>query len=181
LLAGAHPDFAPDWGRFQSVYGLMRDLDASATLAWLAQSVTAVGVAMIVWFVWRSTVRYALKAATLSTAALIATPYVFSYDLVAIAIPTAFLAKDQIRCGFLRGEQTVMLALFGAILAILVIFRDPPVGITFGSIPIGPVVMITLLGMILRRVLCRGRQPMSELEIGRKPFASAAGQMLPAF
>jgi hypothetical protein len=97
-----------------------------------------------------------MKAATLSAATLIATPYAFAYDLAAIAIPIAFLARDQIRCGLLWGEQTILLALFGSVLAVLVIFADRPGGTTFGSVPLGPVVMIALLGVTLRRAFCGG-------------------------
>jgi len=109
-----------------------------------------------VWLVWRSGVRYALKAAALSAATLIATPYAFAYDLATIAIPIAFLASDQIRCGLLRGEQTILLTLFATVLITLVIFADRPVGTTFGSVPLGPIVMITLLGVVLRRAFYRG-------------------------
>jgi arabinofuranan 3-O-arabinosyltransferase len=150
----ADPD--SNWGLLQTVYGLIRDLHSGAAPAWAMQGVTTVGVAIIVWLVWRSGVRYALKAATLSAATLIATPYAFAYDLAAIAIPIAFLASDQIRYGFLRGEQTILLALFGTVLAILGIFADRPIGTTFGSVPLGPVVVITLLGLALRRAFCRG-------------------------
>jgi arabinofuranan 3-O-arabinosyltransferase len=146
LVAGGHAHPTPDWGYIQTIYGLVRALHGGAAVAWLAQGATAVGVAIIVWLVWRSPVRYSLKAATLSAAALIATPYAFATDLAAIVIPVAFLASDQIRCGLLRGEQTVMIALFGASFVILV---------TFGSTPLGPVVMITLLCVILRRAVER--------------------------
>ncbi len=71
-------------------------------------------MAAIVWLVWRSPVRYALKAATLSAGALLATPYAFAYDFAAIAIPVAFLAKDQIELRLAEGEQTTLLALFVA-------------------------------------------------------------------
>ena len=161
LIQGGMNLFAdPDsnWGLLQTVYGLARYLGGGAALAWAAQAVTTVGVAIIVGLIWRSEARYALKAATLSAATLIATPYAFAYDLAAIAIPIAFLASDQIRCGLLRGEQTILLALFGTALAVLVIFADRPVGTTFGSVPLGPVVMITLLGVALRRAFCRGEQ-----------------------
>ena len=149
----ADPD--SNWGLLQTVYGLIRDLHGGAAAAWAMQGVATVGVAIIVWLVWRSEVRYALKAATLSAAALIATPYAFAYDLAAIAIPVAFLASDQIRCGLLRGEQTILLALFGTVLVALVIFADRPVGTTFGAVPLGPFVVITLLGVALRRAFCR--------------------------
>ena len=140
-----------DWGYLQSVYGLIRTLHASAALAWLAQGTVVLAVAIIVWFVWRSPVRYSLKAATLSASALIATPYAFAYDLPVLAIPVAFLARDQIRCGLLQAEQTILIGLFAVILALLVVFQDRPGEITFGSIPLGPVVITTLLCMILRR------------------------------
>jgi arabinofuranan 3-O-arabinosyltransferase len=152
----ADPD--SNWGLLQTVYGLVRYLGGDAAPAWAAQGVTTVGVAIIVGLIWRSEARYALKAATLSAATLIATPYAFAYDLAAIAIPIAFLASDQIRCGLLRGEQTVLLALFGTVLAVLVIFADRPVGTTFGSVPLGPVMMIIFLGVALRRAFWRGEQ-----------------------
>jgi hypothetical protein len=56
--------------------------------------------ATIVWLVWPSSVRYSLKMATLAAAALVAPPYAFAYDMAAIAVPAAFLARDPIRHGF---------------------------------------------------------------------------------
>jgi arabinofuranan 3-O-arabinosyltransferase len=136
---------SPDWGfLLQSVYGLILVLHGGAALAWLTQGVATAGVAIIVWLVWRSPVHYAQKAATLSTAALMATPYAFAYDLAAIAIPVAFLASDQIRCGLLRGEQTTMITLFVASLAVIP---------TAGKAPVGAVILVALLCLILRRTL----------------------------
>lgn len=129
---------------FQTVYGLILVSHAGAALAWLAQGVATVGVGVIVWLVWRSPVRYALKAATLAAGALIAAPHVLAYDLAAIVIPVAFLASDQIRYGLLRGEQTTMIALFVASLAVIP---------TAGKAPVGAVMLVTLLCLILRRTL----------------------------
>jgi arabinofuranan 3-O-arabinosyltransferase len=152
LLAAGNDDPTAEWGYLQTVYGVVRNLNGGATLAWLVQGAATSGAAIIVWLVWRSPVRYALKAATLAAAALLSTPYAFAYDMAAIAVPVAFLASDQVRHGFLRGEQIILIGLFGASLAVLVAFGDRPGGITFGSTPIGPLVMITLLGVIVRRV-----------------------------
>jgi arabinofuranan 3-O-arabinosyltransferase len=136
-------------GYFQTVYGLIRYLNGGATLAWLAQGVATAGTVVIVWLVWRSSAHYVLKAAILSAAALIATPYAFGYDLAVIALPCAFLASDQIDHGVLRGEQMVTLALFIAGLSILP---------TAGGAPVGALIVLALLCVILRRVLCfRGR------------------------
>jgi len=135
------------WGDLQTVYGLIRALHGGAGLAWLSQGATTLAVTIIVWLVWRSPTRYALKAATLSTAALIATPRLFAYDIAAIAIPVAFLAKDQRYWGALMGEQTIALALFVAGLCIIP---------TAGRAPVGALILITLLCLILRRALHQG-------------------------
>jgi arabinofuranan 3-O-arabinosyltransferase len=140
-----------DWGYLQTVYGLIRSLHGSARLAWLAQGLTALMSAVIVWIVWRSQTRYALKAATLSAAALIATPYAFAYDMAAIVIPAAFLATDQLRRGLLRGDQTIWIVLFGAPLIVLIILGDSVGGPTFGGTPVSLLTVIALFGVILRR------------------------------
>jgi arabinofuranan 3-O-arabinosyltransferase len=152
LFAGGQADGLDDWGRIQTVYGIVRLLHGGAGLASLLQAVSTLVFTLIVWIVWRSAARHALKAAVFSAAALIATPYAFSYDLAAIAVPVAFLVADQLRHGLLRGEQTVLLALFGGLLAALVVFQDPPEGLTFGSLPLGPVLVIPLLALVVRRL-----------------------------
>lgn len=136
---------SPDWGfMLQTVYGLILVLHGGAALAWLGQGLATILATVTVWLVWRSTVRYSLKAATLSAAALIATPYAFAYDLAAIAVPVAFLATDQMRFGVLRGEQTTMIMLFFLSLAIIP---------TTGKAPVGALILIALFWLILRRVL----------------------------
>jgi arabinofuranan 3-O-arabinosyltransferase len=132
------------WGYLQTVYGFVRTFHGSAALAWLCQGMTALVVAVFVWLVWRSPVSYPLKAATLSAAALIVIPRVFAYDMAAIAIPVAFLAKDQMCRGLLKGEQTIALALFVASLSIIP---------SAGKAPVGALILLTLLAMILRRAL----------------------------
>jgi arabinofuranan 3-O-arabinosyltransferase len=133
------------WGfLLQTVYGLTRVLHGGAQLAWLLQCATTVALGLIVWMIWRSSVRYSLKAATLSASALMASPYAFVYDMAAIAIPAAFLASDQIRHGLLRGEQTTLLAVF-----VISLVEIP----CAGRAPVGAVLLIALLCLILHRAL----------------------------
>jgi len=132
------------WGDFQTIYGLIRVFHGSAFLAWFVQMLATLGAAIIVWLVWRSTMRYSLKAATLSTAAFIATPYGWGYDMAALAVPTAFLAADQIRHGSSKQELSTMILLFAACYMVFILF---------GSRPLGPVVEIALLRLILSRDL----------------------------
>jgi hypothetical protein len=153
LNLGAGPD--SNWGYLQTVYGLIRSLHGSANTAWLAQGLTTIATVVIVWIVWQSRARYPLKAATLSAAALIATPYAYAYDMAAIVVPAAFLATDQLRRGLLRGDKTIWLILFGAPLAVLVTLGDDAGGPTFGGTPVSLLAVTVLFGAILRRA----RQP----------------------
>jgi arabinofuranan 3-O-arabinosyltransferase len=158
------PGSAPSiWPPVQTVHGLVRALHCSETLAALAQGCTTAGVAMIVWLVWRSPVRYQLKAAILSAATLITTPFAWVHDLTVIAIPVAFLASDQIGSGLLRGEQTIVIALFGAAGATLLIA---------GTLPLGSVIVIALVGAILRRVVREHGEPRPAVTASRLTEAS---------
>jgi hypothetical protein len=103
--------------------------------------------------IWRSRVCYELKAAILSAAALLATPYAFAYDMAAIVIPAAFLAADQLRRGFLRGEKTMWILLFGAPLAVLATLGDNAGGTTFGGTPVCLFAAFMLFSVILCRAL----------------------------
>jgi arabinofuranan 3-O-arabinosyltransferase len=141
------------WGYLQTVYGLIRSLHGDAALAWLAQGAVTLGTAVIVWLAWRSGTRYPLKAALLSAATLLATPYAFAYDMAAVVIPAAFLARDQLSRGLLLGDKTLWIILFGVPLAVLVTLGDNVGGPTFGGTPVGLFAAILLLGMILRRAI----------------------------
>ena len=149
LVADPTANSAQSWGKLQTVYGLLRYLNAGGSLAWSAQGATTFAAVLLVWFVWKSRFRYQLKAATLAAAALLATPYAFATDMAEIVIPAAFLVSDQTRWGVLRCEQTIMIALVAMSFLIL---------LAFGRVPLGPVVIIALLGMILRRGVYRGGQ-----------------------
>jgi hypothetical protein len=130
------------WGLLQTILGLVHVLHGGAVLAWVAQGLTTLGAALLVFLVWRSSTRYTIKAATLSAAALLATPYAYAYDMAAIAIPVAFLARDQICCGSTRGEQLALMVLFLASFGIF---------FTAGQGAVGAPVLVTLLYLIVRR------------------------------
>jgi arabinofuranan 3-O-arabinosyltransferase len=151
LSLGADPD--SNWGYLQTAYGLIHSLHGPAHLAWLVQGLVTLGGAVTVWIIWRSRVCYELKAAILSAAALLATPYAFAYDMAGIVIPAAFLATDQLRRGSLRGEKTMWILLFGAPLAVLATLGDNAGGTTFGGTPVCLFAAFMLFCVILRRAL----------------------------
>jgi hypothetical protein len=157
LIAQAALNFATDpdsnWAYLQTAYGLIRALRGGAGLAWLIQGLITVGSAVIIWFMWRSRISYELKAAVLSAAALVSTPYAFAYDMAAIMIPAAFLARDQLNRGVLRGEKATWIVLFGVPLCVLVTLGDNAGGRTFGGTPVSLFATVFLFLVILRRIL----------------------------
>jgi hypothetical protein len=157
LSVGADPD--SNWGYLQTTYGLIRSLHGPAHLAWLSQGLVTVGGAVTVWIIWRSRVCYELKAAILSAAALLATPYAFAYDMAAIVVPAAFLATDQLSRGLLRGEKTMWIFLFGVPLAVLATLGDNAGGKTFGGTPVCLLAAFMLSCVILRRALRGSGKP----------------------
>jgi hypothetical protein len=92
---------------------------------------------------------YRLKAATLSAAALLATPYAFGYDIASLVLPAAFLASDQMDRGLLSGDKTMWIGLFGV--PLLVMLGDNVAGPTFGGTPVGLCAALLLSAMVVRR------------------------------
>ncbi len=95
---------AADWRRLESLFGLVRVLGGSETLAWSAQTALALMLAAGIAWLWRSRAEFEVKAAALSCAALLATPYIYMYDQVMLAIPVAFLLRLALARGFFWSE-----------------------------------------------------------------------------
>ncbi len=134
---------AMGWEKMQSAFAAMRMLGAGIGTAYAVQACVSLCAAAAVVWVWRRPVGMPLKGAALVTGTLLATPYVMDYDLTLLALVIAWLAVEGMRTEFLNWEKT---ALFGAWLL-------PIVSRAIGSfgLPIGPVVLLVVLALILRR------------------------------
>jgi arabinofuranan 3-O-arabinosyltransferase len=130
-----------DWGKLQTAFGLVRTLGGSERLAWSVQIAVALIAAAGVALLWRSRAGYEIKAAALATGAMLATPYLYMYDLVALAVPLAFLCRLGAR-GFLSHEVT------GIGVACLLIFIFP-----FIRAPLGFAAVVIVAALIVRRAL----------------------------
>ena len=95
---------------------------------------------------WRSRVRYSLKAAALATGTLLVTPYLFMYDVMVLAIPVGFLVRIGLNDGFRRYELPAL----GAIAFLLMFYP------LFGA-PTGLGATLIVAALIGRRCLCRAR------------------------
>jgi hypothetical protein len=107
-----------DWYRLQSVFAFIRAHGGSEPLAWTVQAIVTVLLAVALVGLWRSRIAFELKAAALATAALLATPYLFMYDLVVLAVAVAFL----LRLGLARGLSRIEIAWLAAAGALILIY-----------------------------------------------------------
>jgi alpha-1,2-mannosyltransferase len=100
------------WYKIQSLFAWARMWGAPVPYAYALQGalVIALGAALI--WLWRSAASYPLKAAALCLGAILATPYSFDYDMVALAPAMAFLVADGFARGFGAWEKTVLAALW---------------------------------------------------------------------
>jgi hypothetical protein len=142
-----------DWSKLQSVFGLVRCLGGSDALAWSLQGAAAASCAAVVWLAWRSETSFDMKAATLAACALLATPYLYLYDLVVLMVPITFLVRSGFAAGFLRGEW------FGIGLASLLIFAYP-----VAQAPLGLGAIILVAGLVVRRARRPARAEFTQIE-----------------
>lgn len=138
FLSEGHADFR----KLQSVFGLTRTLGGSETLAWSLQVMVTLAAAGTIATLWRSAAQYEIKAAALGTGLMLATPYLYTYDLVAMAVPLAFLFRLGLTRGFLPHE------LIGIGLACLLVLIFP-----FVDAPTGFAALLIVAALIARRAL----------------------------
>ncbi len=131
-----------DWRKLQTIFGLTRSLGGSEPLAWSLQAMVTLAAATAVAALWRSTVQYEVKAAALGTGLMLATPYLYTYDLVAVAVPLAFLFRLGLTRRFLPQE------LIGIGLACLLVLIFP-----FVDAPTGFAALLVVAALIARRAL----------------------------
>lgn len=130
------------FGKLQSMLGFVRFAGGSESAGWIAHWCLAATVAVAVVALWRSTVRYELKAAGLATGAVLATPYVFMYDLVVLAIPMALLIRLGFEAGFRKIELYALWIAAGLLVSFDVFIA-----------PVGFIAALVLAGLIADRAL----------------------------
>jgi len=137
-------DGKADLSKLQTAFGLVRTLGGGEALAWTVQAIVASVAAGAVALLWRSRAPFEIKAAALGTAALLATPYLYTYDLVVLAVPLGFLLRLGRAQGFLADE----LPAIGLACLLIVTFIVPLV-----NFPVGFIAVVVVAGLIARRAL----------------------------
>jgi alpha-1,2-mannosyltransferase len=132
------------WQKIQSVFSMVRMWGGPVALAYAIQgSVTLVLAATMAWL-WRAPVDFALKAAGLIIAAVLATPYSLDYDMTALAPAIAFLTVHGKRRGFAPYEISALAALWVAPLVARSLAQAM-------LLPVGVVAMAAMLVVVLHR------------------------------
>ena len=130
-----------EFGRLQSVFGLVRALGGGYWLAAGIQGVIALTVAGGLWWLWSRRAPYDLKAAALAAAALIVTPYLYMYDLCVLAVAVAFLLRHALS----RGLQMVEAAALGLVALLLLIYP-------YVKMQVGLAAAVVVLALIAQRI-----------------------------
>lgn len=128
------------WWKLQSLFSLVRYFGGSEALAWTFQWVLTATVAVVLVTLWRSPVRYALKAAALAVGLLLTTPYLFMYDMMVQAVAVAWLVRIGLAEGFRRYELPAL----GGIAALQIAFM-------LSGIPLGLAANLIMAGLVLAR------------------------------
>jgi hypothetical protein len=133
---------AANWHKLQTVFGMVRSLGGSETTAWLLHAATVAADALLVWAAWRRPIAFDAQAAALAAAALLATPYLYAYDLVVLAIAMAFLIRLGRTTGFLPFELGGLAAASLAMLAVPLV-----------EVPVGLAATVIVVLLVARRVV----------------------------
>ena len=148
------------FGRLQSLFGLVRAHGGSEPLAWTVQAAGSLAVAAWTIWLWRSGAPFDLKAAALAAGALIVTPYLFMYDLAALAVAVAFLIRFALERGF-AATEIIGLSAAGALILIF----------PYVETQVGLAAVLIVLALVARRTFTEARltSPAQSLKLGGGP------------
>jgi len=144
---------ALDWYRLQSVFAFARAHGGGETLAWTVQGVLSLLLAIGLVWLWRSRVAFDLKAAALAAGALLATPYLFMYDLVVLAVAVAFLLRFALARDFLSRIEIAALAAAGALILIY----------PYVKTNVGLAAVAIVMGLIVHRAFAEARPALAAM------------------
>jgi hypothetical protein len=128
------------WWKMQSLFAQVRYFGGTEQLAWMFHWILSAAVAVVLMVMWRSRIRYSLKAAALATGTALVTPYLFMYDMMVLAIPVAFLIRIGLKTGFRRYELPAL----ACAAALVVTF-------TLSGIPVGFSATLIVAMLIIKR------------------------------
>jgi alpha-1,2-mannosyltransferase len=139
--------------KMQSAFAAVRLLGGDVILAYAVQAVVAVSACGVLVMLLRQRPGPTAEAPAVAAAALLISPFLLDYDLVLLAVPLAWAAREGARTGFLPWEKLVLM--IGFLLPLLSRLFATGLGI-----PLAPLVLLAVFGVVIRRA-CLGTSPRS--------------------
>jgi alpha-1,2-mannosyltransferase len=130
--------------KMQSVFAGVRLLHGGLMLAYCAQILAALAVCAALVRLQRRSFRSDAEGPAMVAAALLASPFLLDYDLVLLAIPLAWIARQSLVEGFLAWEKTIL----GAAFILPALSRS--IG-AYTGMPLGPLTVCAVFLLVLRR------------------------------
>jgi len=133
------------WSYMPTVFSAVRLGGGGVAAAYAAQAAAAAAAVAAVAWLWRRPAPSGLQWAGTIAATVLATPYLFDYDLAAMGIALALVIREGWRTGFLDGERAVL----------LLVWLVPLVGTLLAettAVQAGPAAMAAFLALVVRRV-----------------------------
>ncbi len=131
-------------GKMVSAFAAVQLLGGPPALAYAAQAASALLATFTLIWARRHGVRGSAEAALLVLAALLASPYLFDYDLMILGLPLAWLASEGLRTSFRPWEKIALLA--GYVLPM----ANRPLTMALHA-PLGPLVILGLFVLVAQR------------------------------
>jgi len=153
LLVAHNPILA----KIVTIFATTQRLGVGAVIAYGLQLATLVGSAAFVFVVWRSEASDRIKQAALAFAALVATPYLFDYDLAILEIGIAAISVAGLEEGFLSWEKLILVVLW------LLPGVARPVTMV-SNVPIVPVVVLSGIALLVVRMRQSPVEPLKKRE-----------------
>jgi hypothetical protein len=149
--------------KMQSVTAMMFVLDAPELAANALQAVATLGAAAFVVWLWRRDVTFEFKAAGVGLASLLATPWVYHYDLTTMGVAMVFFANGAAASRWLPWERPLLVfAWFAPLLTVVL-------GLSL-SFTIGAPILLLLAALVARRVRAEAKVS----QVRAVPLAAAA-------
>lgn len=137
-----------DPAKMQSAFAAVRLAGGSLAQAYAAQAAVGIAVALTLVILARLRAPAMAQNAAFLLGAILATPFVFDYDLTWIALPLGWLLVEGRRTGFLPWEKIVMAAAF----LLPLVGRSLAIGL---HLPVAPFILAALFAIVTRRAVHR--------------------------
>jgi hypothetical protein len=166
LFASVASEGLAGWHRMASVYAAARFAGLGAGPAWILHGLVALAALAAAAWVWHRHADWGARIAALAAATVLASPYMFGYDILILIAPFAWLVA--------RGRHLLLLA---AAWAVLLLGLLQALGWSAGPnlAPLAPVILLALILAELRRDQRDGGLSASASEAVALPRRAGAG------